>query len=238
MFLNYNSLKKLPTKYDNKTVGKLILFIRKTENQSLCEKSKKELFLMMNKVIVKNIDNFHFLFRGQKNKHIFSEDELISESYIAFNQCIIRFGVKKDSEKVDILDENGNIIYDWENILNGKLNFYFFYNMSVMRKFQKLIDLNYRKHEKTVTHENFSQEFIEDNFIKLNKSNKNNFDLCLYDMKNLSLNPEEKKVFFSVYNGLSIKDFTEKYDKITRKKYKEIMLSLQEKIEKINEEQF
>jgi hypothetical protein len=94
--LTYEKLKRIDSEYNALKVLLLIIKIRFSKANKDKEKYKMELFLMMAKVIVKNIENFWYLAKPHRYAHhIIETTELISECYIALEISIKNFGARK-----------------------------------------------------------------------------------------------------------------------------------------------
>lgn len=139
--LTYEKLKRIDSEYNALKVLLLIIKIRFSKANKDKEKYKMELFLMMAKVIVKNIENFWYLAKPHRYAHhIIETTELISECYIALEISIKNFGARKTGNvrynvfqiKPGTVDE---YIYDYST----NLDFYFYFNKTLTQRLNRTV---------------------------------------------------------------------------------------------------
>lgn len=166
MKLSYDYLKKIDSEYNTTKILLLIIRIRFSTEERLRNELKVELFLMMSKVIVKNIENFWYLAKphGYAN-HIIETTELISECFIALEISIKNFGARKTGNvrynvfQIKPGTEN-EYIYDYST----KLDFYFYYNKTLTQRLNRTV-------QKILATNQFP---FEDTFILLKQKTREN----------------------------------------------------------------
>lgn len=113
--------------FNRKKVNALILKIKLGEDDRKKSNLKFELFKMMKNVVIKNIANYHMLYRNSPiTDEGFEKSEMESECYIILEKCLTNFKVKKTN------------------------CFYFYYNKSLSRSFYRMFSKNIQKKEKHV----------------------------------------------------------------------------------------
>ena len=138
--LTYEKLKKIDSIYSPIKALLLIIKIRK-HKQRESEKYKMQLFLMMAKVIVKNIENFWYLAKPHKYAHhIIETSELISECYIALEISIKNFGARKTGNvRYNVFQikpgTQNDYIYDYST----SLDFYFYFNKTLTQRLNRTV---------------------------------------------------------------------------------------------------
>lgn len=141
MNITYEKLKKIDSEYNAVKVLLLIIKIRFSKSEPEREKYKIQLFLMMAKVIVKNIENFWYLAKPHSYAHhIIETTELISECYIALEISIKNFGARKTGNvrynvfQIKPGTEN-EYIYDYST----NLDFYFYFNKTLTQRLNRTV---------------------------------------------------------------------------------------------------
>jgi len=119
--INYEHLSSLSNQYDKHEVLKNIIRCKKSTNQRVVENAKLEIFMSMNGVIVKNIENFYVLVRGYKDI-MHTRDDLVSEAFLTLDNCVDKFVLKKGTA------------------------FFWYYNKSLTWRMQRIIERQYYKH--------------------------------------------------------------------------------------------
>lgn len=182
--------KKIPeTKHDNSLVITLLKKIKilqlKDANGALkshrkLDSLKYEVYIMMKKIIIKNINNYmKYVNNSPVTEKCFDQDEMESEAYIVFENCIKNFDV------------------------NSKYDFYFYYNKAMARNFYRMFDKEIR--QKQVSDNYHSEKFYvktQSQFIN-DESDK---DLNIL-INSLNLNDDEKLILTSKLNYQSKNDF-------------------------------
>lgn len=141
MKLTYDALKRIDSGYNSLKALLLIILIRYSKSEAAKQKHKMQLFEMMAKVIVKNIENFWYLAKPHKYAHhIIETNELISECYIALEISIKNFGARKTGNvrynvfQIKEGTEN-DYIYDYSTTLD----FYFYYNKTLTQRLNRIV---------------------------------------------------------------------------------------------------
>ncbi len=111
--------KEAKYKYSKKTATQYVIIAQKADTLEKQNKYKLELFFLMNKIIVKNTENFFHLCRGYK-KQCMSKEDLIGEFYWVLHKCVRDYRL-------------------------GKGDFYWYYNKSLTLHSLRLRDKYYKK---------------------------------------------------------------------------------------------
>lgn len=141
MRLTYDTLRKIDSGYNSLKALLLIILIRHSKSESFKQKRKMELFEMMAKVIVKNIENFWYLAKPHRYAHhIIETDELISECFIALEISIKNFGARKTGNvRYNVFQikqgTEADYIYDYST----SLDFYFYYNKTLTQRLNRIV---------------------------------------------------------------------------------------------------
>lgn len=104
-------------KYKPKLMNRCIEIIQTSDDENRVRAYKWFVFILNNKIVRKNILNYKNLLKKNVNfnQDSFSNEELISDCYMVFDVCIKNYNIQQSIER--------------------KSNFYFFFNMSLSRKF-------------------------------------------------------------------------------------------------------
>lgn len=167
--------------------------------------SKLELFNMMSKVVVKNINNYMNLAYNSPVTHECNDrDEMCGEAWIILDNCIDKFKAKP------------------------KWCFYFYYNKALGRNFYRMFFNTVQRLDK---HRKYSSEAINTGVTK-SRSGNHSLDLLI---EQLNLTPQEEVVLRSKLNNEkkavfleNNKDFSSGKYYATLKNVKEIILKLKE----------
>jgi hypothetical protein len=141
MNLTYDALKRIDSGYNSLRALLLIILIRFSKSQSDKQKYKMQLFEMMAKVIVKNIENFWYLAKPHKYAHhIIETSELISECYIALEISIKNFGAKKTGNvRYNVFQIKPNTVDEYIYHYSTGLDFYFYYNKTLTQRLNRIV---------------------------------------------------------------------------------------------------
>lgn len=159
--------------------------IKKRMNEDKITKMKFELFNLMSKVVVKNINNYlNLAFNSPVTEKCLSRDEMQGEAWIILENCIDKFKVN-----------NGFCFYFYYNKALGR-NFYrmFFNTCQDLEKFKK-----YSVQKKnTTSHSHFNSSFSMDILI-------DSLDLSEMEHKVLQskLRKEKKSIFLAKHPEIS-----------------------------------
>jgi hypothetical protein len=123
-FLSFSSLLRDDIDFDKKEIRKHLVICKTCSKKSLVEKHSVLLFRRMNKIIVKNINNFYFFIKNYDKECLYTKDDLVGECYIIFQKCVAGFNIRK-----------------------GK-DFHWFLNKSLTRGLMRILEKNYLKHLK------------------------------------------------------------------------------------------
>jgi hypothetical protein len=104
---------KKDCKYDNNFINRCIFIIKFSNDEKRIAAYKNYVFRAMKSAVRKNMYNFLNLMRSIKGCYIPENDEVIMESYIIFNKCLLKYKVSKNN------------------------NFYFYFNKSLSRNFYR-----------------------------------------------------------------------------------------------------
>jgi len=209
--------KKTPeTKYDNNLVISLLKKIKilqskdangKLKSHRKLDSLKFEVYVMMKKIVIKNINNYmKYVNNSPVTEKCFDQDEMESEAYIVFENCIKNFDV------------------------NSKYDFYFYFNKAMSRNFYRMFDKEIR--QKQVGDNYHSEKFYvntQSQFIN-DESDK---DLNIL-INSLNLSEDENLVLLSKLNYQSKNEFLKENKHISSvyynnllNKIKTIILNLQ-----------
>lgn len=143
--LDKQYLKRIDSPYSPSKALKLVILIRGSSDQARAM-FMYELFKLMNKVILKNIENYNFLCKPHSNgRQLIEETEVISECWIALEKCVKNFGAEKTGNvrynvfkiKQGTQDE---YIYDYSK--SKSLDFYFYYNKALTQRLTRIVREN------------------------------------------------------------------------------------------------
>lgn len=191
--------------FSRKRANKLILKIRHGSKDSLVDNSKKELFILMKKVVVKNVNNYLKLFRNSKvSEFSFEEEEVYSEAFLIMMNCVEKFNVKR-----------GNC-------------FYFYYNKAMSRQF-------YRMLERRISRSERRDVFIEHSLNTGDTSTSSEGYSVDFVLNNLDFTEEEKRLIRSRIEKQTRKDFLEENQDISSNDYSVMLKQIKEKLNKIKE---
>lgn len=192
--------------YDKNKVNVLIIRIRKCSDENKLQRYKMELFLMMKKIIVKNIHNYLKLSNNSEVK----EDslnffEIQSEAYLVLDKCIQNYDV------------------------NPKNDFYFYLNKSLSRNFYRMF--NQSKVQKT--RNDMVSDFIK--FFGNHQKNGVDEDIeFLIDQ--LGFNTLQKRILISKIYNISKSKFLAQNKDITSDSYNSIHEQIKIILNKIQQE--
>ena len=179
------------------------MLVRKWEREM--SDSKIELFNMMSKVVVKNINNYtNLAYNSPVTEECNERDEMASEAWIILDNCIDKFQAKP------------------------KWCFYFYYNKALGRNFYRMFFNTVQRQDK---HYKYSSEAINTSETK-SRSGNHSLDLLI---EQLNLTEQEETVLRSKLNNekkatflKNNKDFSSGKYYATLKNVKEIILKLKD----------
>jgi len=179
------------------------ILVRKWEKES--SDLKFELFNMMSKVVVKNINNYmNLAYNSPVTDECYDRDEMIGESWVILDNCIDKFKAKP------------------------KWCFYFYYNKALGRNFYRMFFNTVQRLDK---HRKYSSEKINTSETKSRNGN-HSLDLLI---EQLNLTDQEEVVLRSKLNNEKKAVFLEKNSDFSSGKYyatlknvKKIILKLRE----------
>ena len=192
-------------KYDKSKANVLIIKIKKSTKEQNTLKLKKELFLMMNRIIIKNIHNYLKL---SNNSPVTEECnnyfEMQSEAYIIMDKCLENFEV------------------------NIKNDFYFYFNKSLSRNFYRMFSQTIREKKRS----GMVMEFIS--LFSSNPTNDIDSDVeFLIDQ--LGFDSREKTILLSKMYNITKTKFLAKNKKFSKEDYDTVLSSVKEKLNKIKQ---
>lgn len=210
MEFSYRFISNYSFSHDNRLVEKHIIIIRFGKNDRVRDKSKIQAFLMMHKILVKNIDNFNYLAKkygvNKEELECFSKDDLILEAFEVFNKCSKNFKLFK------------------------KYDFYWFFNKAVERCFLRLV----KKFKNNSSHTaNIDSEFITDTLGDMSNMIESDIDYASLDFEFLKFTRREKSIALSKIKGEKVQAYLKK-SKLSQIEYYEILKSIKQKL---NDEQ-
>lgn len=205
------------TKYNNKKVVSQIKVINvlylkqergRLRSERSIEKIKVGLFLMMKKIIIKNINNYVKLsMNSSVRDKCMSPMEMESEAYIVFENCLKNF--------------NTDANYD----------FYFYFNKAMSRNFYRMFNREVRQREVGhIYHDEKHFTKTQSQFTDTDDDSELNILIS-----SLNLSVDEEKVLYSKLHYQSKEQFLKENKKFTNamyfnvmKKIKTIILNLKE----------
>ncbi len=201
--LSYTVLQTISkTKHYQGQSNKFIVLAKKAKTQNMRERARIELFKSMSYVIVNNIENFFSICEKNYGDILHERDEMVSEAFLIMETCLSGFDLT----------------------LNKK--FYWYYNKSLTRAFQRMIDRTYYKH-RSVNRVNPEYE----SFVFSSTETNIGYDLNTFYMEKHNLNGFEKNIVKSLMDGASMKDFCEEKSKNYQKMYQKSLTNIREKFE-------
>jgi len=199
-----SDLKNYP--YIKRSAHRCIILCKKSSNGKIVEDSKLELFRMLGRVVVKNVDNFFYL-TSKMNKEIFhTQDDIVGESYLIFDNCLNKFDLKLNKD------------------------FYWYFNKSLTRRILRIIERKYHKHMNVdcVDQSNESHMFVN--------SNNSTIDFTDYYLDKLGLTDEEQKIVYSKLKKEKVSDFLDTNPDITWNKYFKCLGEVKNKLKPLKDE--
>lgn len=141
MKLTYDILKHHDSEYNKVRALLLIILIRAKKSESERNRLKMELFMLMSKVIVKNIENFWYMAKPYKySHHIIETSELISECFIALEIGIKNFGAEKTGNvRYNVFKVKPGTVDEYIYKYSVELDFYFYYNKTLTQRFNRMV---------------------------------------------------------------------------------------------------
>lgn len=198
--ITYDSLFCEKGLYNNAQVIRCVIICKKSTNLKAVEKGKLDLFKMMHKIIVKNIDNFFYLTRNHTKEIFHTKDDLISECFIVLQKCLKNFDRKRNKD------------------------FFWYFNKSLTRAMLRIVDKNYNKHLMVDSVPQNHEDFM---FIS---SDNDGIDFTDFYLEKLNFTVDEKRVVNSKLMKEKVSDFLEQNGDITWNKYFKCLGSIKEKL--------
>lgn len=191
--------------YDKKKVNILVLKIKKCVDENKSNKFKIELFNLMNKVIVKNINNYLKL---TTNSPIKSDSnnflEMQSEAFIILVKCVDGFKIK-----------DGN-------------DFYFYFNKSLSRNFFRFFSQHIREKKRG----DMVSDFIK--LFSPNPTNEIDEDIEFL-IQQLGFSKDEQRILLSKIYNQNKSDFLSKNKDFNSEKYNSCMTIIKEMLNKLRD---
>lgn len=175
--------------YNKNKANALVIKIRGTKDVGKMNKYRMELFKMMSKIVVKNINNYlkltlHSPVKDDSN----NQDEMQSEAFIVLDNCVKNYKMKADTD------------------------FYFYFNSSLNRNFYRMFSELLRKNDRLQVISDYIKVFSGD------AKNYAEEDVAFL-VDQLGLTEMESRVLFSKVIQQSKQDFLKSNKKMDSQKY-------------------
>lgn len=200
MRLTFNNLQKYDIPYDRKKIIGNIVTAQHSKNDKTVMESKLYLFQSMNKIVVKNINNFFYLIRNFEQEPLYTRDDLVGECFIIMNKCVKSFNTAKFKD------------------------FHWFYNKSLTRGLIRILEKSYLKHLKNNGNASSPDRKSVSQIIQPR------LDFSDYYLEKIGLTNKEKKILKSKMDMVRIKDFVKANKNISESEYYKLFNNIKVKI--------
>lgn len=201
MIYSYNFLIENYQSYDKKAVKKLVIISGRCKDRKITRDSKKELFLMLTAVTIKNIENFFKYCKSKGYRDLIHErDDLVSESYMVMDKCIEKFNI------------------------SNKTIFYWYYNRALTNRMLRIIENTYYKSRSIGRVPEGSEYFVETlQLVEID------IDFSELMLENFNITHNERRIIETKLNKGSIRDLISEELQITQNEYYKIVSRLKKK---------